>query len=62
MQAKLQLDFFAIRAKVQSPSPPLSYSPLSVLTFQVGLQPLLQRELLLHLFPGPVRAHAGHLH
>ena len=33
-----------------------------MLTFQVGLQPLLQRELLLHLFPGPVRAHAGHLH
>ena len=30
--------------------------------FQVGLQSLLQRELLLHLFLGTVCAHAGYLH
>ena len=30
--------------------------------FQVGLQSLLQRELLLHLFPRTVCAHAGYLH
>ena len=29
---------------------------------QVGLQPLLQCQLLVHLLPWPLHPHAGHLH